>query len=173
MQLGRFLNSCLNRWESQVASDDGQQPRVHARVRNQMHPKSPFGALQGIWQRRHSLCGGHSFYPRPARLCSITPGICLCSRIPISKRGLVMDLNCRWRKAVLEFDSEAKQPLCCSLWPCTPAAIHPINISLLKGCLPAPLSVPLNLSMWPSHLGCWSGLGCFGFHLSCGNRAAF
>lgn len=55
MQLGRFLNSCLNRWESQVASDDGQQPRVHASVRNQMHPKSPFGTLQGIWQRRRSL----------------------------------------------------------------------------------------------------------------------
>lgn len=55
MQLGRFLNSCLNRWESQVASDDGQQPRVHASVQNQMHPKSPFGTLQGIWQRRQSL----------------------------------------------------------------------------------------------------------------------
>lgn len=79
VQLGGVLKSCLSRWESPVAPGGAQQLPA---------PGPP------VWPRRRSLRCGQPC-PRPARLCSVTPGIGWCSGIPISESGSVMEWNCR------------------------------------------------------------------------------
>lgn len=88
MQLGRFLKS---RRESQV-------PMTHTRSESlqvsgpKCTPNLPLALplvkeTQPLW-----WAGG---FPRACEaVCSVTPGICHCSRILVCKRGLVMDLKC-------------------------------------------------------------------------------
>lgn len=128
-----------------MASDDAHQLWVLPWVGTKCAPKS-----SSMLSRASSL-GGSGFLAGSSFPARFTPGLWSCalwtrefaggSRIPISERGRVVDLNCRWRKAAL-LSGRA-------------LLVRIINTSWLKGLH----LCPLPLIMLLSGFDCWPGLG--------------
>lgn len=154
--------------ESQVASDEVHQLRVPSSVWNQTHPTSSFGALKGIWQSRLWLSRGSfvpvPFYDRPVQLCSFNPGNLLVAAGFLSLKGLVMNLNCRWREAAPDCDKEAPG----ALQSCPPDSHHKHQLTEALLC---PHLCPPESDDVAIPVGLLARLRLYGFHLSCGNKA--